>query len=372
MNANRRRIVQRDITNLFYMENFTQDRNETECIRGFNSEEIYRLFIDDMSGFVYLSLLAVIGTVGNIHALIVYYKKFKTSSVRTIILILSSIDLFACVISIPHDVIDIRYNINVLSVISCGAFMYIDYAVTLSSIALLTLLSVDRCLLIRRPLTYQISVKRIRNLCLLSVFACHIIALPCFIFYSGKECVSKRHGATNCLDTDTTDKKLRFQLFAGFVTLVSMVLLIISAVAYILIAVKLKHQKRKRLFSGRDHATPVYATKSSERFLENVPQTSNRGRSVRLDRSITLTLVFFVVSFISFSSWMTTLAVISSMIFGVDAIQGLGDTFTVILRSHYITNVVNPMVYFIMYPKFRRECKMLYVKRCFNVYRQNT
>ena len=58
----------------------------------------------------YLVLLMVFGLVGNTLVFMVYYKKFKPSSTRTYILVLSVCDLANNCMAVPFDIFKTRFR----------------------------------------------------------------------------------------------------------------------------------------------------------------------------------------------------------------------------------------------------------------------
>lgn len=378
------------------------------------------LFLKDIPGFIIMLLMSVFGTFGNIHAFLVYFFRFKKSNYRIIVLTLVLVDLFACVIAIPHDLLDMRFNFNIHpSGISCTLFIFMDYANALSSVSLLAFIALERRHAICNPLGHHVNLKRVKIISVSIIIVCGIISTPCFAFY-GRPQHSDHHGSTTCQDT-REHIFVWFQAFMIFIIVITVTLFSICAFCYISLARTLHKQgqiikyndslRKSQLMktqtkeedgvdrsvekdsgissfarvkpdvssqvetdngSSRVHDDGGEGTDSSSMYQSDkskeVASSQNSKKAVcsrrKYARSLRLVIVFLTATCISYISWITTVFIISGTSLGLPLTATLGRAYTIILRLHYVNNVVNPIVYCVMDPVFRKECKCLY-QNCF-------
>ena len=61
-----------------------------------------------IGGVVFVSIIMIIGIIGNLHVLYVYSFRIKPSNYRIFILTLAVLDLLTCVIGMPFIIMDLR------------------------------------------------------------------------------------------------------------------------------------------------------------------------------------------------------------------------------------------------------------------------
>lgn len=107
---------------------------------------------------VYLSLLMVIGLVGNIFVLIIFYFRFSASTHRCFILTLAFYDLFACAVGAPFTIAESFFAFTYYDQVSCKILRFVLYYTCIASSTTLTLIAVERCRKICTPLQTQFTV----------------------------------------------------------------------------------------------------------------------------------------------------------------------------------------------------------------------
>jgi hypothetical protein len=65
---------------------------------------LYNSNINDM--IIFISVLILLGIMGNVHVIYIYYRFFTTSTYRIFVLSLAVIDMVSCVISMPFEISD--------------------------------------------------------------------------------------------------------------------------------------------------------------------------------------------------------------------------------------------------------------------------
>ena len=100
-------------------------------------------------GFIFVSILMVIGIIGNVHVLYVYAFRIKNASNhRTFILMLGLVDFITCIIGMPFILVDLRRPLTFTMVYACKVLRFVNYFNSFSSITLLLVIAVDRYIFI--------------------------------------------------------------------------------------------------------------------------------------------------------------------------------------------------------------------------------
>lgn len=115
------------------------DTNQ-ELLTRLNDEEA-RVYI---GGVVFVSILMVLGVVGNLHVLLVYLFYMKSSNHRVFILVLAVLDFSTCIIGMPFILVDLRHPLTFQSTGACKILRFINYFVAMSSFFLMLVIAIER------------------------------------------------------------------------------------------------------------------------------------------------------------------------------------------------------------------------------------
>lgn len=366
----------------------------------------FELFVkNDIPVVIYLAVLCVIGTLGNAHAIVVYSLRYKPSNHRTFVLWLASVDLTASLLSMPFESFDIRYNLTFSIASICKFFKALNYFVSTCSGFLLGVIAVERYRKICVPLGTQLTLRAAKYACLVAtlvaiglssisgvVYGIVSREVPPFVNLTGTECT-------------VMDKYRETYLFKGY----SVFLLFISTVVFILCIFTYSFVGRilykQMLFRNKSHSNSTASSSSNRKSItgndnldfgssghqeeessfaahvttkemnsvtsskENGKQRSKRKRG--LDRSKQIAFMFLVATAASYAGYLPNMVLL--IIKGIrsdtyDVIdENLGAFNAILVRSYFLSNVANPIVYCFVDERFRRECKLLYRKFYFYI-----
>lgn len=159
--------------------NLTLSQNQREILERVNDERAHLL----APVIAFLSLLMVLGIVGNLLVLYVYEFRFKRSSSRAFILCLAMLDFVACVIGMPYHIYDMYHTYIYYDEASCKGLSYVlGVTVTASSI-ILTIIAIDRYQKICKPFGKQISDLGTKKACVASVIVAIVLSIPHIVMY---------------------------------------------------------------------------------------------------------------------------------------------------------------------------------------------
>jgi hypothetical protein len=86
-----------------------------------------RLIVRFLGGIFFLSILMVVGLIGNAHVLFIYHRKFRRTNYRIYVLWLAMLDMFNCGISAPFVIFYLLHPANFPSSEFCKIFRFILY-----------------------------------------------------------------------------------------------------------------------------------------------------------------------------------------------------------------------------------------------------
>ena len=126
-----------------------------------NAKEIWK----QIGGIIFVSLMMVIGAIGNGHVLYVYGRKMKPSNHRTFIFVLGVVDMTACCVGMPIILVHLTHPLTFPMPSLCKTVAYVNHFDGLMSSTLMLVVTVDRYRKVCRPLNWQISNKMAKILC---------------------------------------------------------------------------------------------------------------------------------------------------------------------------------------------------------------
>ena len=142
-----------------------------------------RLIVRFLGGIFFLSILMVVGLIGNAHVLFIYHRKFRRTNYRIYVLWLAMLDMFNCGISAPFVIFYLLHPANFPSSEFCKIFRFILYFCGVASTASLVPIAIDRGRKILAPLKSQITSTQAKVMCLLSLIVALTLSWPAPILF---------------------------------------------------------------------------------------------------------------------------------------------------------------------------------------------
>ncbi|KAL3888010.1 hypothetical protein ACJMK2_000394 [Sinanodonta woodiana] len=205
---------------------------------------------------VYVIVMMVIGTTGNISVLYFYRFRCPQTTSTFCILAIASFDVCVCIFSMPVEIADINLFYKFNSIFMCKLDRFVTHFASIASTFLLNFVAFERHRMICSPFKNKITPRQVKIACIIIVFSSIILSAPMTVFYdiirvnvsySG----SPYEAGFEC--TTTKDESMEFFLLltyvihlAGFVaTSFSLTLF------YILIGYTLLKQRKFRILATR-------------------------------------------------------------------------------------------------------------------------
>ncbi|XP_071111615.1 orexin receptor type 2-like [Haliotis cracherodii] len=247
---------------------------------------------------VYLSILMLLGIFGNILVLIVYLKKFKPSPTRVFVVCLAVFDLMTCIISLPGEILDMRFTHTFDYPNLCRILRFNNTFSVVSSGFTLIAVAIDRYRKICRPLNKQITIRVARIMVGIAVSVSLVLTIPTVIVNGKITVITDREGITgfDCSFDDRWRDTLFPLVYTGVLFLTFFGSLCVLVIMYILIGrTVFIHRKFKfRPATDNKNQSPQNSTSETElssgdgkerngkRYLLGNGKSSDQGKGTRI------------------------------------------------------------------------------------------
>ncbi|OWF41311.1 neuropeptide S receptor-like [Mizuhopecten yessoensis] len=389
--------------------------------QSFTIEELNDMYIKQkIGGIVFVTLLMIIGVIGNAHVLYLFAFKFPKTNHRIYILSLAVLDMITCSVGMPFVIVDLQNTLTFESAILCKLLRFVNYFNSGGSAFTLVVIAVDRYKKICNPLGKQMNERMAKIACCIALSISLMIAWPAPVLYGKSTVDTSVDGITGvaCF-TEDRFKKTKYQLyfnsvlilvvFGSFVTLI---------VLYALIGRRILKQSKKRTKmlnptvsgttavveptsssnsgSGTDNSNDTLSTDAvictsrststdeisktdtlqmtaTQQHNETAKKTpsGNKSRSnidakknAHAKKTKRTTLMLFIITLVFIISFAPHLALKITVFLNKKFLASR--TFAELFLYHtfvwsfFINNMANPIIYGFCDPRFRREIRNMY------------
>ncbi|CAC5369289.1 CCKAR [Mytilus coruscus] len=137
----------------------------------------------NIGGIIFVTIIMIIGIIGNLHVLFVYIFRMKPSNHRIFILSLAVLDLITCIIGMPFIIVDLRNPLTFTRISACKVLRFVNYFICISSALILTIIAIDRYRKICVPLGKQISRQKAKILIVVCIGISLVLSWPAPVLY---------------------------------------------------------------------------------------------------------------------------------------------------------------------------------------------
>lgn len=354
---------------------------------------------------VFLSVLAVTGTLGNAMVFLTNLRSNKQSNYRILIQSLALVDFLSCSVGISGYIIMARFRYTIESDILCKVSTVFYFCVGISSLTILSFTAIERYKKTCKPFGHQFSLRQTKIICVCLVGFGLILSLPSAFAFSSVPVKTKDFNLTGyrcMLKKDRTFPKIYHFVFA--VCLILCVL--INTIFYVIVGktIMMQGKLRPRTVSFRCKQQKYSYVKrvdnddgqlpkedAANRSRDNDGEQDKLRRSVRLsgssvqtegthsdeatkratpkgrslyEKSVQISLMFLVCSILSCSSFIPLLVFrcLESYDWSMRMriFESLGPMAGILYRLHVVNHVINPIVYCLINRNFRTEYTFLF------------
>lgn len=344
------------------------------CLQCLNNEKAF-LFIPVI---IFVVLIMIIGTVGNIMVIYIYTWRFKRRSANFFISGMAIFDLLGCLISMPAGVYDLIHSYTFEDAIGCKIVKYTEAVIIYGSSIILIEIAFDRYFKICKPLRI-LRTSRIKQMCLAACVFAIILASPALFLFGVTKQPTPIDG-TYGYDC-SIDEKYRGTVFQkvyyNMLTIVFVITFSLLAGFYIKIWIEIK-QRRNSEFGAVYGSTRVKTavklakrTTSFSRSLSNESKDSSKAEKdnspppKRISSSNTIklsrtTIIFFSVTVAFVITYLPGLIVMICRSIIKDFYDNLSAMEEMVVklfsRFYFINNAINPLIYSFLNARFRQQC----------------
>ena len=352
------------------------DLDKRDILRQYNDREVANL----LPVLVTVGIFMVVGIVGNVLVVYVYWRKMRDSAKRTFILALAWLDLSVCVVVIPCEIYDLSNQVMFSHDELCKGMRFLEYSTVLSAGFVLISVSFERYYFLCKAFK-EFSSKKAKCVCLACVMCAMIVSSPAAVFAGSKT----RHfrgytdltGSECSMNSEHNVDEILKRFYYYFLFAIFFLCVIVFVVLYTMIGrllwkyqsgqydptnIESSYSTPKRgsncsssimhqIIPSEHNSDQSRASKSSHKI-----RTSKKINRKKCSRSAGTVVVFFSVTVIFVVSFLPHL--IMRLIKFLDVQLGYDrDTYELlynfVVRSYLISNVTNPFIYSILNKSFR-------------------
>ena len=255
--------------------NVMDEANSTSGLpRGNTSVEDILSFLDNQTlpnmipAITYIAILMLIGLVGNCLVLAVYVMKFRPSTTRVFIVSLAIFDLTTCALSLPGEILDMRFTHTFDYPVLCKFLRFNNSFTVIASGFTLIAVAIDRYRKICRPLQKQISIRTARIMVTIATGVSLTLSLPTVVLNGRSSVDTDYEGVvgTDCSFDDSFKGSIFPMVYVGVFFLVFFGSLVILVIMYGFIGRTVwQHRKFKFNPAGANkHPSPLNSTSETE------------------------------------------------------------------------------------------------------------
>lgn len=344
-----------------------------------NSEALNKL-----PAILFIGVLLLIGFCGNLLVCAVYYSKFTASTSKYFILSLAIFDLVNCLIAIPAEMVDLRFDYHFNSPHVCRIMRFtITFNTTASAGALLAI-AIDRYRKICRPFERQMSLKETRLWIVFAVVGSLLLSWPATLLYGRRTEQMSGIDTYDCSFDDSVVDKWYPQVYIVILTVMCLATMAALVVLYVLIVIRVWRQKSRRKKMSRSAITKNSSASladsirklncmvgnttevmqlSADRDASILSTEQRRRQNLNQNQTIKTTIMLFcvtmvfIISFIPFFALQIIKSIYPGFEDGLHCNHSALIAYKLFLRSFFINSAANPIIYSFCNDGFRLECK---------------
>ena len=360
-----------------------------------------------VGGIIFISLLMIIGLIGNSHVLVVFGMKMKPSNHRTFICCLGVIDLIICCTGMPFVIVDLTHPLTFYMIPICKILRCANYFTSVFSVLIMLVISIDRYRKVCQPLGWQLSHGNAKAACGVVALLSAGLSWPTLILF-GHSTLETRYTNVTGVRCATDDKYInsRYQtIFNSALIFIVMGAFVVHIVLYSLISRVIRNHNLRKLeikpikslkqdstmertvsvtnisVVSEPDSSPQLTTKTGDKQATSIKRagSSNGAQVTKESRKSSMhvkkhdkkfretrrmTIIFFAVIAIFFISYIPHLSLRIIQYSNSDFLKNLSEPalllYNTFIWCFFINNVANPIVYMFLDIKFRAEVMSFY------------
>ncbi|XP_046373054.2 cholecystokinin receptor type A-like [Haliotis rufescens] len=327
-------------------------------------------------------VVMAIGIIGNLLAINVYGRRYQMKAAILFMIILAATDLLSCSICLPFEIYDTANPFLNHFPILCKLFRFIEAFSNTYSGLILVCIAFDRFHNTRYPLKMS-SLEHSKSLAAVMCALAVAIAWPMLLLSGNKTIRTRIDGVTgiDCSTSDMMYHSVYSLLFQGCLSLLFSICFIVFVVFYGLIALTVCNRSCRTIGAGVSYKQPTMPVSPMRRkrfeqmliarALSSMKTPIGKTRSnigkIHLRPGHT-TMMLSVITFSGIIGYVPYLTAEFLHFSGQKFQEDMSSTEVIIYKicnnSYFLSNAMNPIIYSILSPHFRRE-SVVCLKRIF-------
>ena len=220
---------------------------------------------------VYVSVLMILGTVGNIMVWVYFGCKSRPSTNSFFIVALASFDLMLCAVTMPIEIVDLRFFYMFTNVPACKISRLLNHIAADGSATTLIVIAIDRYKRVCKPMSPQLHTRHARIAIIIAITFALVIAWPAVVFYEPVNVnVTDPNNETiilqglDCTTTKSEDYRTYLLVFNSIQFLIYIISISMLCVLYSLICRSIYRYKGRRLKYASTRRTTYESSNESE------------------------------------------------------------------------------------------------------------
>ena len=360
----------------------------------------------------YVAVLMIVGFIGNVLVCIFYGCKTKPNPNSVFIIILATFDLISCVITMPIEIMDLRFFYMFTNGAACKSARFLNSFATMGSASTLIAIAIDRHRRMCRPFKKQWDIKDAKIACLVAAGFSLVLSWPAAIF-NGSVSVNVTDPDNSSVILEgfdcTTTKDEEYQTYLLAFNAVQFLVFIVAVCILVVLYCKIghvlyKHKKRRMKYASTHNThsthnnsmvdsteTDVSLNNSTEKDSDSAKTkhkiefsskhdvilrpkspmseshdsrpTSRESHAISKEHSpdiktVKYTIIMLAITVVFVLSFLPYLILVLWRLFQtgyeVDILSDAGlVAFQIGIRSYLLNSAANPLLYGFFNPKFR-------------------
>lgn len=298
---------------------------------------------------IYIGVLMIIGTIGNVIVCYVFGFRMRKTTTNCFIITLGIFDLLCCCIGMPTELLDLRYPYMFPSDLLCKMLRFITFLTNGASSLILLVISIDRYRRVCRPLKVQISPRLARKISAVTTVIAAVLTWPTLVMF-GIRTTPTRFGFVNGSDCSIADN-MKNTLYPSLYYFSILGIILMSFVFMIICYSLIWRQVWRR---SRGQIPGENSTRDEEKLsVRRVTKPRAMGKT---NMTVFLVTLLFIISFMPGLSVRIIEAIKK---FSKSSTPTISSIKKLVLRSYFLSNALNPVIYGFCNESFRNEVRIL-------------
>lgn len=330
---------------------------------------------------IYVGMMSIIGSIGNIHVILVYALAIKLSTnFRIFVLFLACIDVFGCIAVMPFEIYVLLNEYMFFNLTACRIFSFIKPLMIIASGTMFFVIALERYLKCS-AYGWQMTTRHATIACILALTLSLILTWPSPML-KGNATKNLTDGVQGiqCEIQDKLKGTVYPIVYYGILFVVYFAATVSVIVLYCLIGRRLrehaelkkkkflgmqrKPSDQKNIVSDSEKSSGVEKIETENSSKEPKEQLKIGKKEMKMKVWDTTTKILFVITMVFMITFLPHLILVPLLILSRSFRNGLGPVtwpiYKIFRRLFFVNQIANPFIYAFFDREFRNCCINFY------------